>query len=151
NVNGNDNLKWNGNKQRQKRDTTAGKRRSQGVQPLGNGGGANSKLGAGAGNNKRAGDQGGARAKAGGVGDPQAARTTPRQSNRGTQSPNSGSSAGATKKLQPSRNPAGGQSVTKQRQGGGGAFGGQAGGGKRAGAQSKRGNQSMQGVPKRRR
>ena len=151
NVNGNDKLKWNGNKQRQKRDTAAGKRRNQGAQPLGQGGGANSKLGAGAGNRKRAGDQGGARAKSGGFGDPQGGRQTAKQSKRGSQSLQSGSGAGVKKQQRAGGGASSGASMSKKRQGGAGAFGGQGGGGKKAGAQSKRGNQSMQGKPKRKR
>ena len=158
NVNGNDKLKWNGNKQRQKRDTTAAKRRGEGAAPLRPSGAGDNKL-AGAGNKKtlgtanqkRAGEQTGAGNKRQGFGDPQGGRKTAKQSNRGNQSLNSGSGAGATKKQRPGGGGSGGASISKQRQGGAGAFGGQSGGGKRAGAQSKRGNQSMQGVPKRKR
>jgi len=150
NVNGGDKLKWNGNKQRQKRETAAGARRNQGAAPVGQGGaGANKKLGAGtnkagAGNRQRPGDQAGARAKPGGIGEPQGGRQTSKQSNRGNQSLQGG--AAAKNKQRPSGGAAAGAS--RQRQGGAGAFGGQ-GNGKRTGAQSKRGNQSLQGTPRR--
>ena len=147
NVNGNDKLKWNGNKQRQKRDTTAAKRRGgEGAAPLRQSGAGNNKL-SGTGNQKRAGEQAGARNKGPGIGNPQGGRQTTKQSNRGSQSLQGGAGAGVKKRQQSG----GGASVSKQRQGGAGAFGGQAGGGKKAGAQSKRGNQSMQGVPRRKR
>jgi len=149
NVNGNDKLKWNGNKQRQKRDTAAGKRRSQGAAPLGQGGAGTSKVGAGAGNKKRAGDQAGARAKGGGFGDPQGGRQTAKQKNRGAQSlEGTQNRRGAGAKKQQGPGGGAGASTQRQRQGGAGAFGGQ-GGGKRVGAESKRGQQSMQGMPKR--
>lgn len=152
NVNGNDKLKWNGNKQRQKRDTAAGKRRNQGAAPLGQGGAGTSKLGAGTGNKKRAGDQAGTRAKGGGFGDPQqGGRQTAKQKNRGAQSLEGAQNrrgAGAQKQQGPGGGA--GASTPRQRQGGAGAFGGQ-GGGKRVGAESKRGQQSLQGMPKRKR
>ena len=147
NVNGNDKLKWNGNKQRQKRDTAAGQRRNQGAAPLGQGGAGTNKLGAGAGNKKRAGDQAGARAKAGGFGDPQGGRATAKQSKRGNQSMQ-GTNRPSMKSKQRPGGAGAGASAPRQRQGAG-AFGGQGGGGKKAGAQSKRGKQSMGGAPKR--
>jgi len=157
-VGNQDKVKWNGNKQRQKRDTTAAKRRGEGAAPLRPSGtgdnklaGAGNKKTLGTGNQKRAGEQTGARDKGQGFGDPQGGRKTAKQSNRGNQSLSSGSSAGATKKQRAGGGASGGASVSKPRQGGAGAFGGQSGGGKKAGAQSKRGNQSMQGVPKRKR
>ena len=147
NVNGNDKLKWNGNKQRQKRDTAAGQRRNQSVAPLGQGGAGTNKRGAGT-NKQRPGDQAGARAKPGGFGDPQGGRQTTKQSKRGSQSMQgmqNRPSAGVKK--QQRSGGAAGASTPRQRQGAG-AFGGQ-GGGQRTGAQSKRGKQSMQGKPKR--
>jgi hypothetical protein len=153
-----DQVKWNGNKQRQKRDTAAGKRRGEGAAPLRPSGAGDNKLAgggnkrpAGTGNNKRPGDQGGAGNKGQGFGNPQGGRQTAKQSNRGNQSLQGGSGASAKKKQRPGGGASGGASVSKPRQGGAGAFGGQAGGGKRVGAQSKRGNQSMQGVQKRKR
>ena len=150
NVNGNDKLKWNGGKQRQKRDTAAAKRRGEGAAPLRPSGAGNNKL-SGPGNQKRAGEQSGARNKGQGIGDPQGGRQTTKQSNRGSQSLQGSTGAGVKKRQQSGGGASSGASVSKQRQGGTGAFGGQAGGGKKAGAQSKRGNQSMQGVPKRKR
>jgi hypothetical protein len=154
NVNGGDKLKWNGNKQRQKRETAAGQRRNPSAAPLGQGGaGANKKtLGAGGAAKARPGDQAGARAKPGGLGDPQAGRQTVKQSKRGNQSmqgTQNRPSAGAQK--QQRTGGAGAGAAPRQRQGAAGAFGGAGGGGKAAGAQSRRGNQSMQGLPKRRR
>ena len=118
-----DQVKWNGNKQRQKRDTAAGKRRGEGAAPLRPSGAGDNKL-AGTGNKKRPGEQAGARNKGQGFGDPQGGRQTAKQSKRGSQSLQSGAGAAAKQKQRP-------------------------GGGKKAGVQSKRGNQSMQGVPKR--
>jgi uncharacterized protein DUF3300 len=146
NVNGNDKLKWNGNKQREKRDTAAGKRRNEGAAQLRPSGAGDNRRATG--NNKRPGEQAGARNK--GLGDPQGGRQTAKQSNRGNQSLQSGSGTGV-KKQQRSGGASSGASASRQRQGGAGAFGGQSGGGQRAGAQSKRGNQSMQGAQKRKR
>ena len=149
NVNGRDQLKWNGGQQRQKREAAAGARRNQSAAPLGQGGAGTNKLGA-AGNKKRTGDQAGARAKPGGLGDPQAGRQTVKQSKRGNQSmqgvQNQNRPSADAQRQQRTGGAAAGAS--RQRQGGAGAFGGQ-GNGKRAGAQSKRGNQSLQGTPRR--
>ena len=157
-VGDHDQVKWDGNKQRQKRDTTAVKRRNEGAAPLRPAGaGDNKRPGAGdnkrpaAGNQNRPGEQAGANNKGKGFGDPQGGRQTAKQSNRGNQSLQSGSGAGVKKQQRSGGGASSGASASRQRQGGAGAFGGQAGGGKKAGAQSKRGNQSMQGVPKRRR
>jgi hypothetical protein len=151
-----DQVKWNGNKQRQKRDTAAGKRRNEGAAQLRPaGGGDNKRPGAGAnnrpgaGNQKRPGDQAGARNRGTGFGDPKAGRQTTKQSNRGKQSLQGGSGAGVKKQQRSGGGPSSGASMQRQRQGGAGAFAGQGGGGKKAGAQSKRGKQSMQGAPKR--
>jgi hypothetical protein len=142
-----DTVKWNGNKQRQKRDTAAGQRRNQGVEPLGQGSAAKNKARGTGNNQQRVGQQAGAGNKGKGLGDPQGGRKTAKQSNRGNQSLQGGAGAGVKKKQQPGGGASAG--ARKQRQGGAGAFGGQ-GGGQRVGAQSKRGNQSMQGAPKRR-
>jgi Protein of unknown function (DUF3300) len=153
-----DQVKWNGNKQRQKRDTAAGKRRGEGAAQLRPAGvGDNKRPGAGANNRpggankQRAGEQAGARNKGTGFGNQQGGRQTAKQSKRGSQSLQSGSGAGVKKQQRAGGGASSGASMSKKRQGGAGAFGGQGGGGKKAGAQSKRGNQSMQGKPKRKR
>jgi hypothetical protein len=140
-----DKVKWNGDKQRKKRDTAAGKRRGEGVEPLGHGSAAKNKA-RGTGNKKRAGEQAGAGNKAKGFGDPQGGRQTAKQSKRGNQSMQAGGGTSAKKKQRAGGGASAG--VQKQRQGGGGAFNKQ-GGGKKAGAQSKRGKQSMGGKQKR--
>ena len=142
-VDGGDKVKWNGDKQRKKRDAATGKRRGEGAQPLGQGGAANNKA-RGTGNKKRTGEQAGAGNKGKGFGDPQGGRTTAKQSNRGKQSMQSGGGASAKKKQRSGGGASSGASRPKQ-QGGAGAFSGQGGGGKKAGAQSKRGKQSMGG------
>ena len=145
-VNGGDKVKWNGDKQRKKRDAATGKRRGEGAQPLGQGGAANNKA-RGTGNKKRTGEQAGAGNKGKGFGDPQGGRQTAKQSNRGKQSMQAGGGASAKKKQRAGGGASAGASAPKQRQGAG-AFNKQ-GGGKKAGAQSKRGKQSMGGAPTR--
>jgi hypothetical protein len=143
-VNGGDKVKWNGDKQRKKRDAATGKRRGEGTQPLGQGSAAKDKA-RGTGNKKRAGEQAGARDKGKGFGNQQGGRQTAKQSNRGKQSMQAGGGASAKKK----QRAGGGSAASTQRQRqGGGAFNKQ-GGGKKAGAQSKRGKQSTGGKPKR--
>jgi len=152
NVNGRDQLKWNGNQQRQKRETAAGARRSQSAAPLGQSGAGTNKVGAAGSNRARAGDQAGTRARSGSLGDPQPSRQTGKQSKRGNQSIEGGQNrtgAGAQRQ-QRSGGAGAGAAAPRQRQGGAGAFGGMSNG-KAAGSQSRRVQQSLQGTPKRRR
>src|SRR5262249_26384694 len=134
NVNGSDKLTWNGNKQRQQREAAAGARRNQGAAPLGQGAAGTrrnqgatplgqgaagtNKIGA-AGNRQRAGDQAGAGARQSGLGNPQQGRQTVKQSNRGSQSLQSGG-AGMKNKQRSSGGGTAGTSATRQRSGGAG-------------------------------
>jgi hypothetical protein len=135
-----DKVKWNGNKQRQKRDTASTKRRNNQASPLGKGTADNARQKnqnrAGKANKQRAGEQNRGQRNKSGLGNPQKNRQTAKQSKRGNNSMRD--SGGSMKRKQQ-----GGQGMQKQRkQGGSGMFANQ-GGGNRAGAQRNRGQKSM--------
>jgi len=145
NANG-DKVKWNPDKQRQKRDTASSKRKQVKAAPLGKGTADKTKLQkqnrdakATKGNKKRVGEQ--KQRNQGGLTNPQSNRKAVKDSKRGNQSLKSGS--GGNRRQQ------GGQRATQKRQQGAGAFGGQ-GSGKKVGAQKSRGQKSMGGKPRRR-
>lgn len=144
-----DMVKWNPDKQRQKRDTASTKRKQDRAAPLGKGTADKTKLQkqtrdakANKTNKKRVGEQ--KQRNQAGLTNPQSNRKAVKDSKRGNKSL-SGASGG-------NRGQQGGgssQLLTQKKQQGAGAFGGQ-GSGKKVGAQKSRGQKSMGGKPKRR-
>ncbi len=152
---GGDKVKWNGDKNRKKRDRATDKRRDQtpGIAQ------ANRDRDRGPGQDRagdrgrqnKAGQQGSKERDRSGLGGYEKGRTANKDSKRGNKSMQGGASS--AKKQQRS---GGGKAATaqagKKRGGQSGAFSGSGGGGKKAGAQKSRGQKSMggQGMPKKR-
>lgn len=146
NANG-DKVKWNPDKQRQKRDTASTKRKQVKAAPLGKGTADKTKLQkqnrdakATKGNKKRVGEQ--KQRNQGGLTNPQNNRKAVKDSKRGNKSL-SGASGGNR------RQGGNSQLQTQKKRQGAGAFGGQ-GSGKKVGAQKSRGQKSMGSKPRRR-
>jgi Protein of unknown function (DUF3300) len=148
-----DKVKWNGDKNRKKRDRATDRRRDQtpGVAQ------ANRDRprqdGAREGKQGRAGDQGTAQRDRSGLGGYDNGRKSAKQSKRGNKSLQAGDGTSVKKKQRAGGDAGNRAQAGKKRGGQAGAFGGVGGGGKKAGAQRARGHKSMggQGMPKKKR
>jgi hypothetical protein len=148
-----DKVKWNGDKNRKKRDRSSEKRRDQtaGVAPANRDhrGQANRDRRpgqGGAGQQERIGERDTKQRDRAGLGGYEKGRTASKDSKRGNKSLQGGASSA---KKQKRSGGGAAQQAGRQRGGHGGAFSGAGGGGKKAGSHKSRGNKSMGGKPKR--
>lgn len=148
-----DKVKWNGDKNRTKRDRASEKRRdgTAGVAPANRDRAGGDRAAAGrdkAGKQRQAGQQGAKERDRSGLGGYEKGRTANKDSKRGNKSMQSGQGSSVKKK----QSGGGGAAVQSKKRGGGqGAFSGSGGGGKKASAQKSRGQKSMGGKKPRKR
>jgi hypothetical protein len=144
-----DKVKWNGDKNRKKRDRATDKRRDQtpGIAQANRDRPGADRAGD-RGKQPRAGQQSTAQRDRSGLAGYDNGRNSAKQSKRGNSSLQAGDGASVKKKKRSGGADAGVQ--TGKKRGGAGAFGGAGGGGKKVGAQKSRGQKSMggQGLPK---